>query len=267
MSQSRRDGIGNVLLIAVSVCLVCSILVSVAAVALKPAQTTNRVLDRKQNVLVAAGLLPEGATSDVQGRGIDEIFQDFEVRVVDLRTGEYVDDIDPDSYDQIRAARDPVRSRALVGEEDIATLKRLEQYGLVYLKRDADGDIETAVIPVRGYGLWGTLYGFLALDGDFETVAGIGFYEHKETPGLGGEIQNPRWKAIWEGKDLYGPDGAPAIDVTKSMAPAGSPEREHQVDMLSGATMTSRGVENLVNFWVGELGYGPYLKSMQGGNA
>lgn len=267
MSQSRRDGIGNILLIAVSVCLVCSILVSVAAVALKPAQNTNRALDRKQNVLVAAGLLPEGATTDAQGRGINEIFEDFEVRVVDLRTGEYVEDVDPETFDQLRSARDPARSRALTGEEDIATLKRLEQYGLVYLKRDAGGGIETAVIPVRGYGLWGTLYGFLALEGDFETVAGIGFYEHKETPGLGGEIQNPRWKSTWEGKELFGSGGEPAIDVTKSMAPVGSPEREHQIDMLSGATMTSRGVENLVNFWVGELGYGPYLKSMQRGNA
>lgn len=267
MSQSRREGIGNVLLIAVSVCLVCSILVSVAAVALKPAQTTNRILDRKQNVLVAAGLLPEGATTDTQGRGIDEIFADFEVRVVDLKTGEYAEDVDPDSFDQLRSARDPARSRALTGEEDIATLKRLEQYGLVYLKRGANGGIETAVIPVRGYGLWGTLYGFLALEGDFETVAGIGFYEHKETPGLGGEITNPRWKAIWEGKELYGPEGEPAIDVTKSMAAKGTDERDHQIDMLSGATMTSRGVENLVNFWVGELGYGPYLKSMQRGNA
>lgn len=267
MLQSERDGIGNILLVAVAVCLVCSILVSVAAVVLKPAQITNRDLDRKQNVLVAAGLLPEGATTDAQGRGVEEIFEDFEVRVVDLRTGDYVEDIDPDAYDQLRAARDPSRSRALTGEEDVATLKRLEQYGIVYLKRDADGGIETAIIPVRGYGLWGTLYGFLALEGDFETVAGIGFYEHKETPGLGGEIQNPRWKATWEGKELFGPDGEPAIDVTKSMAPVGSAAREHQIDMLSGASMTSRGVENLVNFWVGELGYGPYLKSMQRGKA
>ena len=265
MSQSR-DSITNVLLIAVSVCLVCSILVSGAAVALKPAQQANEELNRKQNVLVAAGLLEEGRTEDDRGRGIEEIFADFEQRVVNLRTGEYAEDMDPSAFDQLRAARDPSSSRALSADEDIATIKRLEEYGVVYLKRDEAGAVETAVIPIRGYGLWGTLYGFLALEGDFETVAGIGFYQHQETPGLGGEVENPNWKATWQGKELY-EDGEPAIELTKSLAPADSPAREHQIDMLSGATMTSRGVENLVNFWVGDLGYGEYLKSMRDGRA
>jgi Na+-transporting NADH:ubiquinone oxidoreductase subunit C len=266
MSQSK-DGIGNILLVAVSVCLVCSILVSGAAVALKPLQEANKALDRKQNILVAAGLLEQGATTDERGRGVEEILSEFETRVVNLRTGEYTDAVDPESYEQIRAARDPDISRALSGEEDIATIGRLERYGLVYLKKNSAGEVETAVVPVRGYGLWGTLYGFLALENDFETVAGIGFYEHKETPGLGGEIENPSWKAIWEGKEVFDDSGNPAIDVTKSMAPPGNEARKHQIDSLSGATMTSRGVENLVNFWVGEMGYGPYLKSMKQGNA
>lgn len=265
MSQSR-DSIGNILLIAVSICLVCSILVSGAAVALRPAQQANEELNRKQNVLVAAGLLEEGRTEDAEGRDIETIFADFEQRVVNLRTGEYADNIDPASFDQLRSARDPEVSRALSAQEDVATLKRLEEYGVVYLKRGTGGGVETAVIPIRGYGLWGTLYGFLALEGDFSTVAGIGFYEHKETPGLGGEVENPRWKAIWEGKEIYD-GGEPAIELTKSPAPAGDPAREHQIDALSGATMTSRGVENLVNFWVGDLGYGPYLKAMRGGSA
>lgn len=265
MSQSR-DSIGNVLLIAVSVCQVCSILDSGAAVALRPAQQVNEELNRKQNVLVAAGLLEEGRTEDAQGRDIETIFADFEQRVVNLRTGEYADDIDAASFDQLRSARDPDASRALTAQDDVATLKRLEEYGVVYLKRGTDGGVDTAVIPIRGYGLWGTLYGFLALEGDFETVAGIGFYQHQETPGLGGEVENPRWKATWEGKGLYD-GGEPAIELTKSLAPAGDPAREHQIDMLSGATMTSRGVENLVNFWVGDLGYGPYLKAMRGGSA
>lgn len=265
MSQSR-DSIQNILLIAVSVCLICSILVSGAAVALKPAQVANEELNRKQNVLVAAGLLERGRAQDADGRGIEEIFADFEIRVVDLRTGEYAEDMDAAAFDQLRSARDPAQSRALSADEDIATLKRLEQFGVVYLKRDAAGTVETAVIPIRGYGLWGTLFGFLALDGDFETVEGIGFYQHKETPGLGGEIENPAWQALWPGKSVYA-DGAPAIELVKSLAPAGDPVRSHQIDALSGATMTSRGVENLVNFWVGDLGYGPYLKSMRGGSA
>lgn len=264
---SDRDSISNVLIVAVSVCLVCSVLVAGAAVALKPQQKANKLLDQKQNVLIAAGLLKDGQTQDASGRGIEDLFKDFEVHVVDLKTGEYAKDIDPATFDQLKSSRDPSRSRALTGQEDIATIKRLEEYGKVYLKRGDDGTVDIAVIPIRGYGLWSTLYGYLALKGDFETVAGIGFYEEKETPGLGGEVENPKWKAKWHGKELYGSDGEPAIDLTKNMAPEGSAEREHQIDALSGATMTSRGVQNLVNFWVGDLGYGPWLEHMRQGNA
>ncbi|MFZ8930653.1 MAG: Na(+)-translocating NADH-quinone reductase subunit C [Gammaproteobacteria bacterium] len=265
MSQPKRDGIGNILLVAVSVCLVCSILVSGAAVALKPVQKANRVLDQKKNVLIAAGVLAEGATEDAAGRGVEALFADFETRVVDLRTGRYAEDVDAQGFDQLRTAADPSRSTALATGEDPATIKRLEHYGLVYLKRDESGAIETAVLPIRGYGLWGTLYGYLALDSDLETVAGIGFYQHQETPGLGGEVENPRWKAQWAGVSLFGDDGAPAVALVKGKAPEGSDARSHQVDALSGATMTSRGVQNLVNFWVGERGYGTWLENMRGG--
>jgi Na+-transporting NADH:ubiquinone oxidoreductase subunit C len=267
MSQPKRDSIVNVLAVAFTVCLVCSILVSVAAVALKPVQRVNRELDQKQNVLIAAGVLAEGETTDAEGRSIEELFAEFDTRVVDLRTGEYTDAVDPATYDQLKAARAEALSEPLPSEEDPATLKRLEHYGVVYLKRDDAGAVETVVLPVRGYGLWGTLYGYLALDSDFETVAGIGFYQHQETPGLGGEVENPRWKAQWPGVELFGPEGQPAVELVKGKAPEGSPAREHQVDALSGATMTSRGVQNLVNFWVGERGYGPYLKQMRAGEA
>jgi Na+-transporting NADH:ubiquinone oxidoreductase subunit C len=265
--SAKRDSISNILLVAVGVCLVASIVVSGAAVALKPVQQINRELDQKQNILIAAGVLEEGETTGPDGRGIQELFEEFEVRVVDLRTGEYTDAVDPSSYDQLRAARDPDFSRALSESEDTPTLGRLEQYGLVYLRRGESGDVDTAVLPVRGYGLWGTMYGYLALQGDFETVQGLGFYQQQETPGLGGEVTNPRWKAQWEGVELYGPQGSPAVELVKSRAPAGSDAADHQVDALAGATLTSRGVENLVNFWVGELGYGEYLKRMKRGNA
>lgn len=267
MSQPKRDGIGNILIVAVSVCLLCSILVSVAAVALKPVQQVNRELDQKRNVLVAAGVLEEGQTTDAEGRGIEALFAEFETRVVDLRTGEYTDAVDPQAFDQLAAARDPATSEMLPSAEDPATIKRLERYGVVYLKRDEAGNVETAVLPIRGYGLWGTLYGFLALEGDFETVAGIGFYQHQETPGLGGEVENPRWKSQWDGVELFGADGAPAVELVKSRAPADSPAADHQVDALAGATMTSRGVENLVNFWVGDRGYGNWLDRMRQGRA
>ncbi len=265
MSQRNRDSIGNILTVAVSVCLVASILVSVAAVGLKPAQDANRLLNQRQNILVAAGLLADGARSDEQGRGINELFEQFEVRVVDLRTGGFVDDIDPQDFDQLRSARDPARSRRLDSDEDKPTLRRLEQYGIVYLIRGDDGGVQKTVLPVRGMGLWGTMFGYLAIDGDLVTAEGISFYRHQETPGLGGEIENPRWRAQWEGLHLFDDQGRPTVELVKTRAPEGSDARKRQVDMLAGATLTSRGVENLVNFWLSDLGYGAFLENLRRG--
>lgn len=266
MSERNRDSIGNILTVAISVCLVCSILVSIAAVGLRPAQEANRLLNQRQNILVAAGLLEAGQRADAEGRGINELFEAaFDVRVVNLRTGEYADDIDPQEFDQLRAARDPATSQRLGDQEDPATLRRLEQYGIVYLMLDERGDVERTVIPVRGMGLWGTLYGYLAIEGDLTRAAGITFHQHQETPGLGGEVENPRWRAQWEGLRLFDDDRRPAVEVVKSRAPEGTEARERQVDMLAGATLTSRGVQYLVNFWLSDLGYGPYLEKLRRG--
>jgi len=262
VSSSDRDGIKNILIVALSVCLVCSIIVSGAAVALKPAQAANKALDRKENILRAAGMLPDGAIVDAQGRSVDELFSHFEVHAVELSTGEFTDAVDPATYEPLKAAKDPKSSRPLSDEEDIATLKRLERYSVVYLIHGESG-IDRIVLPVRGYGLWGTLYGYLALDGDGETIRGLAFYENKETPGLGGEVTNPNWRALWPGVDAFDDDGMPAVQLVKTRSPEGSVAASHEVDALSGATLTTRGVQNLIRFWTGEHGFGPFLKSLK----
>jgi Na+-transporting NADH:ubiquinone oxidoreductase subunit C len=257
-----KEGLKNVLFVAVAVCLVCSVVVSTAAVVLKPMRLANQELDQKQNILRAAGLLPVDDTVDAQGRSVDEIFAEFDVRAVDLDTGKFVDDVDVSTYDPIKAAKDPSRSMALSSDQDIATIKRRENISLVYLKR-TDGKLDKVVIPVRGYGLWGTLLGYLAFEGDLETIAGLGFYFHKETPGLGGEVDNPNWKALWPGVEAFDDDGDPAVELVKTRSPAGSSAAEHEVDALSGATLTTRGVENLVRFWTGDLGFGHVLDNLK----
>lgn len=266
MSDSyNKDSLKNTLLVAIGVCLVCSILVSLSAVALRPMQVANKLLDQKQNVLRAAGMLPSDAVTDAQGRGIEELFDSFEARVVDLTTGEYVDGVDPTNFDPIRAAKEPDASVALSPDEDVATLGRRENHSLVYLKRGTDGSVEKVVMPVRGYGLWGTLFGYLALEGDVQTIAGLGFYSHKETPGLGGEVDNPKWKALWPGVQMFDADSQPALSLVKSRAPEGSAAAAYEVDALSGATFTTRGVENMIRYWMGEGGFGPYLKKLKAG--
>lgn len=257
-----KEGLKNVLFVAVAVCLVCSIIVSSAAVLLEPLRVENQQLDKKQNILRAAGMLPENDNVDASGRTVDEIFAEFEVRAVDLNTGRFVDTVDVTVYDPIKAAKKPDESMVLPSDQDIAVIKRRENVSLVYIKR-TDGVIDKVVIPVRGYGLWGTLLGYLALEGDLETIAGLGFYFHKETPGLGGEVDNPKWKALWPGVEAFDASGEPAVELVKTRSPENSTAASHEVDALSGATLTTRGVENLVRFWTGDLGFGPLLNNLK----
>ncbi|MBD3646600.1 MAG: Na(+)-translocating NADH-quinone reductase subunit C [Pseudomonadales bacterium] len=261
---SNKDSMKNILVVALSVCFVCAVIVSTSAVMLKPIHVKNATLNRNKNILIAAGLYEPGKTSADQ---INELFQQFDVRVVDLQEGRFLSQqeveevgIDVSRYDQRKASKDPSMSMNLSDNEDVAQISRRARYSIAYLLRGDGGDIERIVLPVHGYGLWSTLYGFIALQGDGNTVTGITFYEHQETPGLGGEVDNPRWKASWEGKQIYDDDGDVALDVAKGDTRG----QVHKVDALSGATLTSNGVENLIAFWMGENGFGPVLKELGG---
>jgi Na+-transporting NADH:ubiquinone oxidoreductase subunit C len=245
--KRSKDSIANVLIVAISLCLACSVLVSTAAVVLKPIQERNKVLDRKKNILKSAGLYE-------QGRDIDEQFQQVETKVVELSTGEYVQHIDVQEYDLKEALKDPGMSAAVAEDKDIAKIRQLEKYGLVYLVKDQE-QIKNIILPIRGAGLYSTLYGFLALKADGSTVQGLSFYDQGETPGLGGEIANPKWRAKWQGKKIYDDAGMPQIEVIKGAVDSSKPEAVHQVDAIAGATLTSRGVGNLMRFWFGDLGY------------
>ena len=256
---ASRESLGRVLGVALALCLVCSVVVSVAAVALKPAQQANKTRDLKRNILMAAGLYEPTVS-------VEEQFEQVESRVVDLDLGGFVDDIDAHQFDQRAAAKDPEQSKVLASEDDPARIVRRENRALVYLVRDERGALGKLILPVHGYGLWSTLYGFMALESDLNTVAGLGFYEHGETPGLGGEVDNPRWKALWHGKQVYRGESL-EIRVLKGSVDAGSQEADWQVDGLSGATLTTRGVNNLVRYWLGEEGFKPLLDNLREGEA
>ncbi len=262
--SSNKDSVGGTLKVALLLCVVCSIFISSAAVILKPMQEANKTLDRNKNILAAAGMF------DAQLNGNDEVdalFAQFTPRIVDLETGEFASEeqlatlgINASTYDQRTVINDPQFSKALDASDDIAGLKRQVRFATVYLVEGANGELQDIVLPVSGYGLWGTMYGYLALEGDGNTVKGIGFYDQKETPGLGGEVTNPRWKALWPGKEVYDEEGDVALSVVK-----GSGQGIHQVDGLAGASLTSRGVDNLIEFWLGPLGFGPFLTNLTNG--
>ena len=258
--SSKKESVARTLTVALLVCLVCSVVVSAAAVALKPVQTTNRLQDKQRNILQIAGLYDES-------RSIEEQFSQITPRLVDLRTGEFSDAQDPLTFDQQKASKDPDMSQQLTGEQDIASIRRRADYSTVYVVENTDGSIKTLILPIHGYGLWSTLYGFMALESDLQTVVGLGFYQHAETPGLGGEVDNPNWKAQWQGKVVYDESGDVDISVIKGSVDPNSPKAEHQVDGLAGATLTSRGVESLVRFWLGEDGFGEFLDHLRAGEA
>jgi Na+-transporting NADH:ubiquinone oxidoreductase subunit C len=239
---------------AAAVCLACSIVVASAAVALRPRQVENKELDRQKQVLLVAGLLEQGEAAD-SGR-IRELFEEsIDARAVELSTGVYDESVDTSTYDQRKAAKDPAMSRP-AGSNN-AGVQRVPNKALVYHKI-VDGELEMLILPIEGKGLWSTLYGFIALAPDTTTIEGITFYEHGETPGLGGEVDNPSWKALWPGRQAFDQSGDVAIEVIKGYA--GPPaEDPYRVDGLSGATITARGVSHLVRFWLSDEGFGPYL--------
>jgi Na+-transporting NADH:ubiquinone oxidoreductase subunit C len=251
-----NDNIVKTIGVATLLCLVCSIVVSGAATLLKPTQVANALLDKKDNILVVAGIERTGKT-------VDELFTQIETRVVDMATGDFTDAVDAASFDQRKASKDPAYRVKLSKQQDKAQIGGRSKYANVYLVRDGD-DISKIILPIKGYGLWSTLYGFIALEGDAQTVSGITFYEHKETPGLGGEIENKKWQASWKGKKIIDATGQPAIRLIKGTVSADTTDAEYKIDGLAGATLTSTGVSNLVQFWMGDDGFGPYLKRARG---
>jgi len=255
----NKDSIKSTITVALLLCLVCSIIVAGSAVLLKPLQQANKALDKKTNILLAAGI-------ETEGQDVNVLFEQFTPKVIDLDTGRYVSDVDATTYDQRKASKDPKQSDVLSDEDDIASINRRAKYATVYLL-EKDDQLDRIILPVKGYALWSTLYGFLALEADGNTVAGLGFYEHAETPGLGGEIDNPRWKALWPGKKMFDANGTLAVDLIKGAVDPSNPKAIHQVDGLSGATLTTNGVENLLVFWLGENGFGPYLNNLRAGGA
>ncbi len=252
--MADRQAPGYTLLFATAICIVCGILVSSFAVSLETRQDDNAELDKRKRVLEAVGKLQPG--EPISAWEVAERFAPIDAVIIDLETGEAQTSADPLTFDQQRRARDPETSVELPRNK--ASVKRLPDQALLYEVRDDDGGLEMVVLPIEGLGLWGTLYGFLALDADTTTVRGITYYLHKETPGLGGEVDNPRWKALWPGRRAFDDAGAYQLRVIKGQA--GEPDQDpHRVDGLAGATITSNGVTNMLDFWLGENGFEPYL--------
>lgn len=248
------------IMVTLIMCIVASILVASSAVLLKPTQVANKALDFKTNVLKIAGIYDPSQSVEAQ-------FEKVEVKIVDLTTGKYSDQIsDIEKFDQTASAKKADLSEKLSAEADLAKIIRREKFAKVFLVSDESG-LSKVILPVRGYGLWSTMSGFIALDKDLNTVLGFGFYDQKETPGLGGEVDNPKWKQLWVGKKIYSESGDVQLAVVKGHVDDSTPDADYKVDGLSGATLTSDGVSKLIKFWMGDNGFKTFLTNLKNGEA
>lgn len=256
--MSGNDSLGKTLSVVIGISLVCSIVVSGAAVGLKGMQDHNKKVNKQTNILQVSGI-------DYQGKSITDVYKNrIEPKVVNLNTGEYVpaSKINPTTFNQRAAAEDPSMSMALSQSQDLAGIKRRSNYATVYLVHDKDSKLARVILPIHGRGLWSMMYAFLAVAPDGNTVKGIIYYEQGETPGLGAQVENPGWRAEFVGKKLYDANYNPALTLIKGGA---DPKAPSQVDALSGATLTSNGVRNTLKFWLGSLGYSKYLAKLRQG--
>ncbi|MEO2036388.1 MAG: Na(+)-translocating NADH-quinone reductase subunit C [Planctomycetaceae bacterium] len=266
----QRDSILNTFKVAVLLCLVCSVVVSSLAVGLRDIQQQQKEAFRQQNILTAAGLWNSRENTKEEAGSFYK--QYITPVVIDLETNKPADIPEDDKrLDPKAAARDPNWHTLVtdLGEDvrDVASIRKREHYSTIYEVREG-GQLQTLVIPIRGYGLWSTLWGFIALDvtkaaegPQAITIKGLSYYQHGETPGLGGEVENPLWTRKWPGKLVYDSDWNVRVEVSKLAT------TDYQVDALSGATITSNGVTSMLQFWLGEHGFGPYLKSISGSSA
>lgn len=257
MAFNKDSTVGTVGVVT-ALCLACSIVVSVAAVGLRPMQQENKALDKQSNILAVAGVDLDSVTKAEMAKLYGD---NIEARLVDLTTGEFVAG-DADNFDTKQAAKDPAQNIRLASADDKAGLRQISRLTPVFLAKDAEGKVESLILPVYGRGLWSTMYAFVAVATDGETVKGITYYEHGETAGLGDAIERPEWRALFVGKKLFDQDGKPALRIVKGGADKASP---HEIDGLSGATLTGNGVQHTFDFWMGPKGFGPFLAKVRAG--
>lgn len=257
-----NESVVKTLLVSFVVCFVCSLVVSYSAVSLRDAQETNKLNDKRSKILQAAGIFDESVP-------VEDQFSRLEQKFVDFSTGQLIEEVeglDLSTYDPVEFSKKSGFSEYLSSDQDIAIIKSQELFGKIYILRNEDQSINKVVLPIRGYGLWGTLFGFISLGPDLNTIEGLEFYEHKETPGLGGEVDNPNWKKIWKGKKVYDISNMVGIEVIKGKANASDKNIAYKVDGLSGATITSKGVTNMMHYWFGENGYKSALENLTYGS-
>ncbi|WP_455221364.1 Na(+)-translocating NADH-quinone reductase subunit C [Kaarinaea lacus] len=259
-SLKGKDNPLKALIVVFAVALACSVLVSTASITLKPIQLLNQKVERSRNIVALTGLVPAG--KKLSNDEILQVVEQLDVRVINLDTGEFDSSIDPEKFDARTAVKDPELSVAIPPADDLARLGRRTRFAIVYLVWKED-TLQRIIMPISGQGMWSTLYGYLAVEPDLNTIAAVTFYEQAETAGLGDQITRPDWQAKWQGRQLFNNQGEVSFRVAAGSVQEGSAAARHQVDAMSGATVTGESVTRLVEYWFGPNGYQAFLSHLQ----
>ncbi|WP_372367527.1 Na(+)-translocating NADH-quinone reductase subunit C [Candidatus Uabimicrobium sp. HlEnr_7] len=267
--MSSHNSTLKTLIVATLLCIVCATLVSSISVALKERQLINKDIDKKRNILLCAGLIEKKAKADE----VKAAFEKVTPKIVDLQTGEIRENFNPytgekdekfnpEMYDQLKASKNPALNTKVENDKG-SQIKARAKYALIYLVKK-DDKVTQVILPIKSYGLWSTMLGFLALDtADTSTIKGFAYYSHGETPGLGGEVDNPKWKGQWPGKKAFNENWKPAIHVIKGKVNPEQKDSEYKIDGLSGATITSNGISTSLDYWLSESGFGLFLSNIR----
>lgn len=281
MAKPRKEQDSYVFMFAATICVVCALVLSLAATALKPTQVANARLDVVKNLMGSVGItgaeLGAMSTTDV----FDRFENDFEVLLLDkndqkVDTKFMLDQLAPLGYEREALENLDASSLLRVFQAKKALLakregKSLEEYDpgykILFIYKPG-GTVTAYVVPIEGYGLWDIIKGYIALKPDLKTVMGISFYEHKETPGLGARITEGWFKENFIGKEILNSQGElVSIKVAKGKVEQVIPEdkQQHWVDGISGSTLTGDGINQ---FLKQDLAfYEPYFKTIRGGNS
>ena len=256
----NRDSHRNAILVVTLTALVCSGLVSAAVVMLRPIQLNNQMLDRSRNIMQLTGLLP--ANGQLGDNELLERYKTIDRRIVNIDAAVFDRSIDPVDFSIGRADNDPELSVGIPSGEDLANLGRRSRYTPVYMVWKGN-QLDRIILPVRGNGMWSMLRGYIALESDLNTIAGMTFYEQNETPGLGDQITHEHWLEQWRGRRIYDDQGNPRFRVSEGDVEPGSATAGFEVDGLTGATVTGNAVTGLVRYWFGPHGYRDFLHALQ----
>lgn len=241
----KKDTVLGTMVFTITLCLLCSFMITGTAGVLKERKLVKKRDELQRYVLMAAGV-------DLgQGDEFREIFaKSVTPELINLDSGKVTSTTDVLDFDERMAAINPDTSSK--PKKDIAKIRTRADEVRIFKLHDADGKLNSLVLPFYGKGLWSMIYGYVAVEADFNTIKGIVVYEHGETPGIGDFVTDPNWLSLWHGKHIFDEKGEVALRLVKGGAKAGD---MHGVDAVSGATMTGRGVQKALAFWFGSEGY------------